>query len=128
MTPGGHDDYGSVPLRELAAHVGIVSEYHDMGGHVHVTSDETRRTLLAAFGIDASTDAGARAALSKMRADARSSLFPKVRVARVGSATTRSLLVRSPSTATSGRWRLTLTGDTGVAFAGEGVWAGDENG
>jgi 4-alpha-glucanotransferase len=38
-------------LRLLAERAGIVSEYHDIAGTCHVTSDETRRAILAAMGF-----------------------------------------------------------------------------
>jgi 4-alpha-glucanotransferase len=38
-------------LRLLAERAGVASEYHDIAGTHHVTSDETRRAILAAMGF-----------------------------------------------------------------------------
>ncbi len=38
-------------LRLLAERVGIAAEYHDIAGTYHVTSDDTRRAILAAMGF-----------------------------------------------------------------------------
>ena len=40
-------------LSQLASHFGIANEFADIWGHVHPTSDDTRRALLRAMGIDA---------------------------------------------------------------------------
>lgn len=40
-------------LRLLAERAGIAGDYHDIGGTKHVTSDETRRAILAAMGFRA---------------------------------------------------------------------------
>ena len=53
-------------LRALAEELGIVPGYHDQtGAEWRETSDETRVLLLAAMGVDASTEAAAEAALER---------------------------------------------------------------
>lgn len=39
-------------LRLLASRAGISSDYHDIAGTLHVTSDDTRRAILSAMGFD----------------------------------------------------------------------------
>ncbi|TMH55107.1 MAG: 4-alpha-glucanotransferase, partial [Betaproteobacteria bacterium] len=51
-------------LDRLAALAGILPEYFDVTGVRHVTSAVTKRTLLGAMGIEATTDAQASAALA----------------------------------------------------------------
>jgi 4-alpha-glucanotransferase len=126
MTPGGHHDIRSTPLRELAALVGIVSAYHDIGGTERPTSDDTRRTLLASLGIDASTDESTRAALAALRAEWRSVLFPPVRVVRAGAAAASSLSVHAPAGAKSGSWQLELRLEHGDVRRIDGLWSGDD--
>jgi 4-alpha-glucanotransferase len=46
MYPGTEQEL----LGLLAERVGISSEYHDIGGTLHVTTDETKRAILAAMG------------------------------------------------------------------------------
>ena len=59
-------------LRRLAARLGIAESYLDQsGGEQRVTSDATRERLLAAMGIDASTEERALLALRRLRRRAR---------------------------------------------------------
>ena len=68
-------------LRALADRVGIIAEYRDQTGReTRETSDETRVTLLAAMGIDASTDESAQRALDEMDERERGELLAPVRV------------------------------------------------
>ena len=48
----------SSPLATLAERVGIASEYYDIGGTLHVASDDTKRAILSAMGfrVDSSDD------------------------------------------------------------------------
>ena len=50
-----YDQSESELLRLLADRVGIAADYHDMVGVCHVTTDETRRAILAAMGFRASS-------------------------------------------------------------------------
>ena len=69
-------------LHRLAERAGILSEYRDQTGNLCRTSDETRRALLAAVGIDASTDAAAVDALAALDDGERDELIAPVVVAR----------------------------------------------
>ena len=59
-------------LRRLADRLGIASAYLDQsGGQERVTTDATRERLLAAMGIDASTEDHALEALERLRQKTR---------------------------------------------------------
>ena len=105
--------------------MGIIPEYVDQtGNHIRVTIDETRRVLLSALGVDASTDDAARDSLAALRALDRRHLIPPVRVVELGQATS-PLSVRSPSSrSTSGPWRLELETENGERHVTEGPWRG----
>ncbi|MEO7086145.1 MAG: 4-alpha-glucanotransferase, partial [Gemmatimonadaceae bacterium] len=127
MTPGGHHDARLSPLHELAAHAGIVAAYHDIGGVEHLTTDDTRRTMLAALGIDASPDSAVSAALARLRAERRASMIPNVRVVRAGASPGMSLNVRAPAGAGAGRWKLELQPENGDVHRLEGPWPSDHS-
>jgi 4-alpha-glucanotransferase len=113
------------PLRELADYVGIIPEYIDQTGNEIQASDETRRLLLAALGVDASTDEAARESLVALRDRARDELIPPVRVVEHGGLSSDAFLVRSPLTrSTSGPWRLELETEDGERHVAEGPWRG----
>ena len=68
-------------LHELAERYGIVGEYVDQTGRERRrTSDETRVALLAAMGVDASTDEAAARALEALDAKRARELLAPVRV------------------------------------------------
>ena len=68
-------------LRALADRVGIIAEYRDQTGReTRTTSDETRVALLAAMGIDASSEDRAQRALDEMTERERDELLEPVRV------------------------------------------------
>lgn len=129
-TRGGHTDRhvrGSAgsALHELAEYMGIIPKYVDQTGGIRVTSDETRRALLSAFGVDASTDAAARDSLAQLHALDRLELIPRVRVVEHGHASSRTMPVRPPSSrSTSGPWRLELETENGERYVTEGPWRG----
>jgi 4-alpha-glucanotransferase len=71
----------TAPLHALADRVGIIAEYRDQTGkETRTTSDETRVALLAAMGIDASSDEAARRALEEMDESERATVLAPVRV------------------------------------------------
>lgn len=114
------------PLRELASRAGIYHDYFDHNGHQRVTSDETRRRILAALGIDASTDESAREALSRQDDQASSEMLAPVRVVELGDPALARLEARAPaSRADSGPWRLEIETEQGDRHVTEGPWRGE---
>ena len=123
-SPDARDEAAPSALRELAEYMQIVPEYVDQTGkEVRITSDETRRALLGALGIDASSDDAARESLATLRAADRQRIIPPVRVVQVGSAANVSVQ-SPPSRATSGPWRLDLETEDGDHQVLEGPWRG----
>jgi 4-alpha-glucanotransferase len=118
-------DAEAFPLHELAARAGIVPEYFDLQGNIQRASDDTRRALLAAMGIDASSDATARASLERLRDEERAELVAPVRVVRLSSISdgaSASIDVRVPSGELNAMfWRLEVDTEAGdrLVTAGE---------
>src|SRR3954468_15322487 len=114
-------------LRELADRVGIIPEYLDQTGQeTRVTSDETRRILLHAMGMDASNDDAAQQSLDALLAGERSSLIDPVRVVERDVPDARCIAVRAPATrASSGPWRMEINLESGDRRVSEGPWRGD---
>lgn len=108
------------PVRELADALGIVGEYVDQTGkHTCITTDETRRALLTAMGVEASSDASLRDALIELRAAEHRRRITPVRVVRVDDPGNRVLPVR----ATPGsRWRLEVQPEAGELITLSGTW------
>ncbi|MGH7615939.1 MAG: 4-alpha-glucanotransferase, partial [Gemmatimonadaceae bacterium] len=110
-------------LHELAHRAGILDEYFDVSGRRCFTSDDTRRAILLALKIDASTDDAADRALASMReADDRGLLEP-VRVVEIGKPL--HFEARTPAHRdTSGPWRLEVDSEAGERHVAEGPWRG----
>lgn len=70
----------SPALHALAARLGILPAYVDQRGERRITSDDTRVAILAAMGIDASTEDAARDALQALEVRERRRIVPPVRV------------------------------------------------
>jgi len=114
------------PLEQLADAFGIVGEYLDQTGtETRVTSGETRRALLGAMGVDASTTAAARDALAELRDRERRRAIDSVRVVPMDDASVGRLRVHG---APSGRWRLELRSENGEVETRSGQWEGDDYG
>src|SRR5204863_8220217 len=91
------------PIVEVADYMGIIPEYVDQTGReARVTSDETRRALLSALGVDAATDEEARASLVALRDRDRQQLIAPVRVVEYRDAAAGVLPVRLPLTRAAG--------------------------
>ncbi len=86
-------------LNELAAARGILPEWHDLAGSLHVTTPETQRALLSAMGVAAASDAEAAESLQAERARLKARRLPEEAVTRPGAET------RVPLAGTA-RWRL----------------------
>jgi 4-alpha-glucanotransferase len=117
----------SEALRTLAARVGIIDEYFDITGRERrVTSDETRRLLLAAMGFDAATDEAVRASLAALGTESAAELIPPVRVVEVDDLGARHLSVPTPSSrGSSGPWRLEIQTEQHERVISEGPWRGE---
>lgn len=63
-------------LHQLADAYGILPMFHDLGGHEHWTSDDTRRALLKAMRVDALSDADAAASLEAFKSEQANRLVP----------------------------------------------------
>ena len=88
---------GRPMLRRLADLLGVASAYLDQsGGQERITTDATRERLLAAMGIDASTEERAHDALKRLRRKARHQWLAPVRVVRQRSRSLRRVRVRVP--------------------------------
>jgi hypothetical protein len=109
-------------LRALAGRMRIQSSYLDQTGEkVRLTSDETRVRLLAAMGIDASTEERAQEALRRLRRAARRRWIDPVRVVRQTSRSLSRVVVRMPAIhAHEVQWTLVLRTEEGV----ESRWCG----
>lgn len=113
-------------LRTLARRMRIQASYVDQTGEkLRHTSDETRVRLLAAMGIDASTEELAQAALRTLRRKERRQWIDTVRVVRQSSRRLSRVVVRMPTIhADEARWTLTLRTEEGV----ESRWSGRTTG
>jgi len=108
------------PIHQLADALGIVGEYVDQTGeHTCVTTDETRRALLGAMGVDASSDDAVREALDELRSAAQRRRLDPVRVVRIDDPASRVIPVR----ATAGsRWRAEIQAESGESVDLSGEW------
>ncbi|HUF67690.1 MAG TPA: 4-alpha-glucanotransferase [Longimicrobiales bacterium] len=71
-------------LRQLARDRGIMPAYRDISGVRRLTSDATREALLAAMGVDASSERAASDALAQLEHDSRTALAGPVTVVGAG--------------------------------------------
>ncbi len=113
-------------LRQLAARMGIVDAYVDQSGdEMRRTSDETRVRLLAAMGVDASTEGRARRALRALRRAKRCQWISPVRVVRQRSRHLSRVKVRVPRLDVHEvHWLLVLETEEGIRSTWEGVLPG----
>jgi 4-alpha-glucanotransferase len=113
-------------LRALADRLGIQAAYVDQTGEsLRPTSDATREALLAAIGIDASTEARAAKALRALRLAERRQWIAPVQVVRQRSRALSMVTVRVPSMhAEQVQWTLTLCTEEGA----ETRWTGTTHG
>jgi 4-alpha-glucanotransferase len=104
----------------------IQPSYVDQTGMaLRPTSDETRLRLLAAMGIDASTEERAAQALRRLRRAERQQWIDPVRVVRQRSRKLSRIAVRMPAIrADEARWTLALRTEEGV----ESQWSGVTHG
>jgi 4-alpha-glucanotransferase len=110
------------PLRRLADRLGIVPEYRDQTGReMRATTDDTRRDLLTAMGVDVSSDSAVERTLASLTASDEEMLMAPVRVVQAAD----TCRVRTPSSrASSGPWRLEVVAESGERYVSEGPWRG----
>jgi 4-alpha-glucanotransferase len=110
-------------LRRLAARLGIADSYLDQsGGEQRVTSDATRERLLAAMGIDASTEERALHALRALWRKVQRQWIAPVRVVRQPSRALRRVRLRLPTLHVHEiHWTLTLRTEDGIATEWRGT-------
>ena len=118
------------PLHTLADRVGIIAEYRDQTGkETRTTSDETRIALLAAMGVDASSESAARRALDEMDESARATLLAPVRVLPLdGARDSVDVELRFPDGMRAGEWTLDLTTENGEKKTARGRAIPDDDG
>ena len=111
-------------LERLADAVGIVPRYLDQTGtEWRETTAESRIALLAAMGIDASSEAAAESSLRDLRMAQRRELLAPVRVVEhTDDTATRHVAARTVSAPNDARWRLELTLESGDTRTTEGRW------
>ncbi|MFN2564691.1 MAG: 4-alpha-glucanotransferase [Gemmatimonadaceae bacterium] len=109
-------------LRALSEEVGIIPGYRDQtGAEWRETSDETRVLLLAAMGIDASTEAAAEAALDRLRRERTERLVEVARVVEAGAADADHVVVQlAEPQAGRVRWELELVEESGRVHEASG--------
>ncbi|MBK7661493.1 MAG: glycogen debranching protein GlgX [Betaproteobacteria bacterium] len=93
-------------LDRLARAAGIAPRWHDVEGHEHVVTDDTRRALLAAMGLAATSDGEARERLYQLALAGEARRIPETLVVREGEAI-RVPLAHVPGSPTRGRLRVT---------------------
>ena len=113
-------------LHALSERLGIQSSYVDQSGErLRLTSNATREALLAAMGVDASTEDRAAAALRALRMARRRQWIEPVRVARQRGRALSTVAVRVPTMhAEQVQWTLTLRTEEGT----EARWTGTVHG
>jgi 4-alpha-glucanotransferase len=107
-------------LRALADRAGILPSYFDLRGVQRLTSDATREALLAALGLDASSERGAAGALAELERSDRERLLAPVQVSRTDERAP-GVRVRLPEDiAAPATWRLELESERGATWQAEG--------
>lgn len=94
-------------LAGLAAHYGIASEYYDIWGERHVTTELTRRVLLRAMHVPVD-DEGPSALLDHLQNDAWIRPLPPVLIVRSGAPIRLDLNLPVRVSCSPCRWTLTL--------------------
>jgi 4-alpha-glucanotransferase len=112
---------GRPQLRALAERAGILASFRATDGATRVASEATTVALLAAMGVDGSSEAAAGAALEDWRARDAARVLEPVEVTPVDDAAARRVRVRlSPGGPRPTTWRLTLRDETGSETRAEG--------
>jgi len=108
-------------LHKLAERFGILAAYVDQFGVRRATSDTTRVALLAAMGVDASTEAAAQSALQRDTKAARTQLLAPVCVTQSPSAAVINLRVLGEEVSKVVEWTLELREEKGAIHRRSGA-------
>lgn len=113
-------------LRALAERRSIVAQYEDVRGTAHRIDDATCVALLAAMGVDASTERAAREALAELDAEERARLLPAATVVEQRRRGRPEVVVHLPEQSGVVRWEAELEREDGERFerSGRGVARG----
>ncbi len=112
---------GRPQLRALAERAGILASFRADGGATRVTSEATAVALLAAMGVDGSSEAAARAALRDWDERAARRILEPVQVVAVGGPEARRVRVHLPRRGPRpSAWRLALRDEQGAETCAEG--------
>jgi len=99
-------------LAQLADICGVLPSFYDLQGNERPTTPETQKALLAANGIDVSSDEAIRNSLNAIRFEIQDRWFPKEIIVESG--------VEAPQVFGLGAtWQLRLDGETTVTAEGE---------
>ncbi|MFA9441196.1 malto-oligosyltrehalose synthase [Uliginosibacterium sp. sgz301328] len=104
-------------LDELCAWLGLAPEYIDGWGHRQHASEATRRSLIGAMGLDASTDGAAATTLQALRQSDSTRTLPPSIVVRQGSSPVR-VPVNMPGNFADSRMTWRLDCEQGERFGG----------
>ena len=116
-------------LHQLAERYGIIAEYLDQTGtEQRRTSDETRVALLAAMGVDASTDEAAARALEALEAATLREVLPPVRVSTVAEKGREAVLLLGEEWGDRIEWALEVEEEGGRTHRESGEARRDERG
>ncbi len=103
-------------LDALAGHAGLLARYHDLSGVEHVASQETKRTLLTAMGLDAERPGEA---LRHRQAEEAERALPPAVVVRAGFSA--DVPVREGACGDGTEWRLAPDPRTAATLNGDRV-------
>lgn len=109
-------------LQRLAVHYGILDRYERTDGKWQETSDVTRVALLAAMGIDASSEANCERLLTEIARAEKQRVLEPVRVVLQGSTELGTLAIRIPSSNSRRlHWKIDIACEDGTtqSFDGE---------
>ena len=119
--------HGENPVRELAsARWALYDDYFDHNGHRRVTSDDTRRPILARSRRRREHRRSAREALARQDQDAANEMLRRCASLEAGDPALARLEARAPEPRTDGgSWRLEVETEAGDRYVTEGPWRGE---
>ena len=108
-------------IERLAEHLGVLPSYIDQDGGARVTSDETRRAILAAMGFPMSSEQDAEERLNALLDEGRKRLLEPVVVHERGAANPR-VRAHAPRRGGALRWKIEIRSERGRVAAREGLY------